>query len=188
MTKIHAVAISLGAALGLAFAVPAPAQTNVRIGFVNVNAVLQEAPQTRVVNETLTAEFAPREAALVARQEELNAMKERFNRDGAVMAQAERAALEREIGNGDRDLQRDAAVLQEDVQIRQTELVNELQSTIARRIQAFAVAEGYDLIVTNQGVVFASEAIDITQAVLRALSSGAAGGASTEAAPSTPEQ
>ena len=48
------------------------------------------------------------------------------------------------------------------------------------------MAEGYDLIVTNQGVVFASEAIDITQAVLRALSSGSASGAGTEATPSTP--
>ena len=188
MTRMHAVAISFGAALGLAFAVPAAAQTNTRIGFVNVNAVLAEAPQTRVVNDTLTAEFAPREAALVALDGDLKAKRERLDRDGAVMAQTERTTLEREIATGQRDLERDAALLQEDVQIRQTELVNELQQTIARRIQAFAVAEGYDLIVTNQGVVFASEAIDITQAVLRALSSGSASGASTEATPSTPQQ
>jgi outer membrane protein len=182
---MHAVAISLGAALGLAFASPASAQTNVRIGFVNVNAVLQMAPQTQEVNETLNAEFASREAELVARDEELRGKRERLDRDGAVMPQAERATLEREIATGQLALERDAAALQEDAQLRQQELVNELQSTIARRIQAFAVAEGYDLIVTNQGVVFASEAIDITEAVLRALSSGTAAGASTEAAPST---
>jgi len=188
MTRMHAVAISLGAALCLAFAMPAPAQTSVRIGFVNVNYVLANAPQTREVNETLTAEFAPREAALVALDAELKANRERLDRDGAVMAQTERTALEREIVNGQRDLERDAGVLQEDVQIRQNELVNELQSTIATRIQAFAVAEGYDLVVTNQGVVYASAAIDITEAVLRALSSGSAAGASTEAAPSTTEE
>jgi len=188
MTRMHAVAISFGAALCFAFAGPAPAQPNARIGFVNVNYVLQNAPQTRVVNETLTAEFAPREAELVARGEELQTKASSLERDGAVMAQAERTSLEREITNGQRDLERDATTLQEDVQIRQTELVNELQETIARRIQAFAVAEGYDLIVTNQGVVFASEAIDVTEDVLRALSSGAASGASTEAAPSTSEE
>lgn len=184
MTRMHAVAISLGAALSLAFAVPASAQPNARIGFVNVNYVLANAPQTQVVNETLTTEFAPREAQLVARDEELRSKRETLERDGAVMGQAERAALEREIADIERALQRDAGVLQEDVQIRQTELVNDLQQQVARRIQAFAVAEGYDLIVTNQGVVFASEAIDVTEEVLRALSSGA----STEATPSTPEQ
>ena len=188
MTRMHAIANLLGAGLGLALAMPASAQTNVRIGFVNVNAVLQMAPQTQELNETLNAEFAPREAALVARDEELKGKVERLNRDGAVMPQSERATLEREITTGQRDLERDAAVLQEDAQLRQNELLNELQTTIATRIRAFAVAEGYDLVVTNQGVVFASEAIDITEAVLRALSSGTAAGASTEAAPSTPEQ
>ena len=127
---------------------------------------------------------------LVARQEELNTKRENLARDAAVMPQAERAVLEREITTGERDLQRDAGVLQEDVEIRQAELVNELQATIARRIQAFAVAEGYDLVVTNQGVVFASQAIDITEAVMRALSSGASSDASPEStpAPSAPEE
>jgi outer membrane protein len=182
---MHAVAVALGAALCLGFAASVPAQTNARIGFVNVNFILQNAPQTQAVNDTLTAEFAPREAALVARQEELNGKKEAYTRDAAVMPAAERTALEGEIARGERDLQRDAGELQEDLEIRQAELVNELQATIARRIQAFAVAEGYDLVVTNQGVVFASEAIDITQAVLRALSSGA--GASPESAPAPEE-
>lgn len=187
MTRMHAVAVALGATLCLGFAAPAPAQTNARIGFVNVNYILQQAPQTRAMNETLTAEFAPREAALVARGEELVTKRESYTRDAAVMPQAERTALEGEIARGERDLQRDAGELQEDLEIRQTELVNELQATIARRIQAFAVAEGYDLIVTNQGVVFASQAIDITEAVLRALSSGAASGASPESAPAPEE-
>lgn len=189
MTRMHAVAASLGAALCLGLAAPSPAQTNVRIGFVNVNFVLQNAPQTQAVNETLTAEFAPREAALVARQEELATKQENYNRDAAVMAQAERTALQREITDGQRALERDAELLQEDLQIRQNELINDLQANIARRIQAFAVAEGYDLVVTNQGVVFASEAIDITEAVMRALTSGASSGSSPETpAPSAPEE
>ena len=192
MTRMHAVAISLGAVLSLAFAAPAPAQPNARIGFVNVNYVLQNAPQTKVVNDTLTAEFAPREAELVARGEELQAKQESYDRDAAVMTQAARAALEREINTGERDLQRDATLLQEDVQLRQTELVNELQQTIATRIQAFAVAQGYDLILTNQGVVFASEAIDVTEDVLRAISSGAGSSVSSSSestpAPPAPEQ
>ena len=188
MTRMHAVAISLGAALSLAFAAPAPAQPNARIGFVNVNYVLANAPQTQVVNDTLTAEFGPREAELRTRDEALVAKGQTLERDGPVMAQAERAALEREISAEQLALQRLGTQLQEDVQIRQNELVNDLQQQVARRIQAFAVAEGYDLIVTNQGVVFASEAIDVTEEVLRALSSGSASGASTEATPSTPEQ
>jgi outer membrane protein len=177
---MQAIAISLCAALGLAISVPVAAQTAVRIGFVNVNFVLQNAPQTAAVNDTLTAEFAPREADLVARQEAWTTKRDNYIRDAAVMAQAERTALESEIEDEGRALQREQTALQEDLEIRQTALVNELQATIARRIQAFAVAEGYDLILTNQGVVYASEAIDVTEAVLRAISSGSS---TTEAAP-----
>jgi outer membrane protein len=180
---MHAIAISLCAALSLALSVPAAGQTAIRIGFVNVNYVLQNAPQTAAVNDTLTAEFAPREADLVARQESWTTKRDNYTRDAAVMPQTERTALERELGEEQRELQREQTVLQEDLEIRQTELVNELQATIARRIQAFAVAEGYDLILTNQGVVYASEAIDITEAVVRALNSGASTGSSSEAAP-----
>ena len=183
MTRMHAVAISLGAALSLAFAVPAPAQTTIRIGFVNVNEVLRQAPQTAAVNATLTSEFAPREAELVERSNAWNTRRDGYERDRAVMPQSERDETERFLRDEQLDLQRLQTEMQEDFEIRQTELVNELQQNIARRIQAFAVAEGYDLILTNQSVVYAGEAVDITLAVLRALSSGATTDASPDSTP-----
>jgi outer membrane protein len=188
---MHAVAISLGAALCLGLAAPVQAQAPVRIGFVNVNFILQNAPQTAAVNATLNSEFAPREAGLVERQTAWNTKREGLERDAAVMPQSERDTITAELRTEEREIQRLAADLQEDFEIRQTELVNELQANVARRIQAFAVAAGFDLIVTNQGVVYASEAIDITEDVLRALSSGSGTGGATSdpaPAPSAPEE
>jgi outer membrane protein len=187
MTRMHAVVVALCAGLSLALAEPAPAQTNIRIGYVNINFVLQNAPQTQALNQTMTAEFASREAEFVAQQEAWNTKGENYQRDAAVMAQSERAALERELERERLELQRTQTALQEDVEIRQTELVNELQATIAQRVQAFAVLQGYDLILTNQSVAYASEAIDVTEELLTAISTSSTAGSTPAPASTTTE-
>ena len=178
MTRMHAFTLSLCAAACLALPLPAAAQSNLRIGFVNVNFLLQNAPQTRAIDQKLRDEFAPREAAILARQEELQTKLEEYQRDAAVMSAADRQARERELQQGDIELQRSADALQEDANMRQQELLTELQANIAVRVRAFAVAQGYDLIVTN--VIYASEAIDITEAVLAAVSAGSEPAATTD--------
>jgi outer membrane protein len=183
MTRMQAFVVSLSAALCLALALPAVAQTNLRIGFVNVNYLLQNAPQTQAVNQALQDEFAPREAQLVVQQQQHQTKVEDYQRDAAVMPESERAALERELQRVQLELQRSAAALQEDVEIRQEELVAELQATVARRVQAFAVAQGYDIIVTS--VLYASDAVDITEEVFAAISAGAAPAATSGSEPSS---
>lgn len=176
MTRMHAFRLSLCAAACLVLAQPASAQTNIRVGFVNINYLLQNAPQTRAVDQKLRDEFAPREAELIAMQEELQGKADTYQRDASVMSETARTALAREVQDGERNLQRRAEALQEDANARQQELLNELQVTIARRAQAFAVAQGYDLIVTQ--ALYASDSIDITEAVLAAISSDTAPAAS----------
>ena len=188
MTRMRAFLVSSCAAVGLAVAMPAAAQTNTKIGFVNINYLLQNAPQTQVVNQTLNAEFAPREAELVAQQEAWTTKRDNYLRDQAVMPESERTVLERELNDEARDMERTQQVLQEDLELRQTELVNELQADIARRIQGFAVAGGYDLIVTNQMVVYASEAIDITQAVLATISGNTGAESTSNPAPANDDE
>jgi outer membrane protein len=173
---MHAFTLSLCAGLGLMLAQPAAAQSNLRIGYVNVNYLLQNAPQTRAVDQKLRDEFGPREADLQLLQQELQTKLENYQRDASVLSEAERLAQERELQQGDRDLQRRASELQEDANIRQQELLNELQANFARRVQAFAVAQGFDLIVTN--VLYASDAINITEQVFQAISADASPAAS----------
>jgi Skp family chaperone for outer membrane proteins len=83
------------------------------------------------------------------------------------MGEAERSALEREIRDGQRDLQRADTELREDFNIRQNEELNVLQRTLVRQVQEFVRNAGYDLVVTD--VVYVSPAIDITDEVIAAL-------------------
>ena len=84
------------------------------------------------------------------------------------MGETERKNLEKDL----RDLQREVSRLQtefrEDLNLRQNEELGILQRAILSEVQEYAAEEGYDLIV-GDGVLYASGAVNITEAVLRAV-------------------
>jgi outer membrane protein len=148
----------------------ATAQSAPKIGYVNFPAVVDQAPQTEQVMQKLRDEFAPRQRDLVGMQTALQEKQETYQKDSAVMGESERVALEREIREETRDLQRANTELQEDFNIRQNEELGLLQRTIVQRVQEYVRGEGYDLVVTD--VVYVSGALDITEDVIAAIQQG----------------
>jgi outer membrane protein len=155
---------ALAAGIGTANAQNAGA---LKIGYVNFPAIVDQAPQTEELKTRLRDEFAPRQRDLVAMQTALQEKQETYQRDAPVMGESERAALEREIREGQRDLQRANNELQEDFNIRQNEELAQLQRTLVQQVQDYVRGAGYDLVVTD--VVYVSGALDITEDVIAAL-------------------
>lgn len=145
------------------------AQNAPKIGYVNFPVVVDNAPQTAALMNRLRDEFAPRQRELVAMQTELQTKSETYQRDSSVMSESERVALEREIRDGTRDLQRADTELREDFNIRQNEELGELQRVLVQQVQAYVRDAGYDLVVTD--VVYVSPGLDITNDVITALKS-----------------
>ena len=146
------------------------AQGAPKIGYVNFPAVVDQAPQTQSLMLKLRDEFAPRQRELVAMQTALQEKQETYQRDSSVMGESERLALEREIREETRDLQRANNELQEDFNIRQNEELALLQRTLVQQVQEFVRNEGFDLVVTD--VVYVSGSLDITEDVIAALQQG----------------
>ncbi len=157
----------LGLALVFAFALPAAAQ-ELRIGVVNIPALMDAAPQTKAAMDALQEEFAPRQREFLAKQKEFEDLSTKVQKDVAVMGETERRNAEKNL----RDLQRDVTRLQnefrEDLNLRQNEELGLLQRSLLKEVQDYAAQEGYDLIV-GDGVLFASNTVNITEAVLRAV-------------------
>jgi len=162
MTKVI-----LGIALLGAFSLPAVAQ-ELRVGVVNIQALMEQAPQTKAAMDALQEEFAPRQREFVAKQKEFEDLQAKAQKDFPVMGETERDNAERDL----RELQREVTRLQnefrEDLNLRQNEELGKLQRTLLKDIQDYAEAEGYDLIV-GDGVLYASSAVNITPNVLQAV-------------------
>ena len=79
-------------ALGLCGLLAAgPASAEIKIGVVNFQKLLEDAPQTKAAMQALENEFAPRRRELLTMQNDLKAKDEKLQKEGAVMAEADRA-------------------------------------------------------------------------------------------------
>ena len=151
--------------LGLSSAVFA---ADYKIGVVNALKVLEAAPQAEQAKAKLEKEFAGKDRELVAAQKSLRTLEERMTKDGAIMSDAERTSLERDILNKRRDLKRSQDEFREDVNFRRNEEFAKIQKQIVEAIKAEATEKKYDLIL-GEGVIFAGPKVDITEDVIKRL-------------------
>lgn len=140
----------------------------VKVGFVDAARVLEEAPQLDQIRQKLEDEFGERDQELVSKQQEIRELEQQLARDGAIMNQEQRRNLEREVTVLKRDFSRAQEAFSEDLNIRRNELFSNLQEKVRETVEALAEEQDFDLVVSD-GVVFASEQIDITEQVLDQL-------------------
>jgi len=165
--KQQVVKAVLGIALVSAFAFPAVAQ-ELKIGVVNLPAVIERAPQTKAAMDALQEEFAPRQREFQAKQTEYEELAAKAQKDLAVMGETERRNAERDLRELQRELTRLQNEFQEDLNLRQNEEYGLLQRAILKEVQDFAEAQGFDLIV-GDGVLYVTSTVNITDDVLRAV-------------------
>jgi outer membrane protein len=165
----------IAAAAAVCFATSAVnAQGNLKIAVVNVARLVEQSPQFAAAQKKLQEEFGPRQRELQARATSLRTQQETFQRDAPVMGEEERVNLERQIRDGQRELERTNNVLVEDVNLRQNEELGKVQRDILMKTQEYARAQKYDLVLADQSIIFWSTAVDITEAVLKVLNPAAA--------------
>ena len=142
---------------------------DLKIGFVNIPAVLEKAPQAEKAKKRLEQEFSPRDKQLVAQQKEIQNMDEKMTKDAAVMGESARVNLEKEILNKKRDAKRAQQEFSEDFNVRRNEELGKLQRRIVEAIREIAKDQNFDLLLTD-GVIYASDKIDVTSQVQQKLS------------------
>ncbi len=157
----------LGVALVCALAMPAVAQET-KIGVVNLQVIVERAPQTKAVMDALREEFAPREREILAKQKEIEDLQAKVQKNIAVMGETERRNAEKNLRDLQRDFQRLRSEYQEDSNLRRNEEFGVLQRSVLKEVQDYAEQQGYDLIV-GDGVLYVSSAINITEEVLRTV-------------------
>ena len=139
-----------------------------KVGYVQVDKLLQEAPQTAETGKKLEKEFSPRSLELDKMQKQLRELETALERDRTTMTDADRRLKERDFNNLRLQFQNKQRELREDINLRKNEELAILQECINKAVQTVAETEGYDL-VAYSGVAYASKKIDITDKVLKLL-------------------
>lgn len=158
---------SLLAASLLTFALSAQS-AELKVGYVQVDKILQDAPQTAESGKKLEKEFSPRSQELDRMAKQIKDLETILDKEGLTLSESERRTKERDAQNIKIEFQRKQRELREDINLRKNEELGSLQDRINKAVQSVSEAEGYDLVVYS-GVAYASKKIDITDKVLKML-------------------
>lgn len=183
----RSVIVLLSAVMSTGAASLAAAQA--KIGVVDVQRLAAEAPQAKEATEKMRAEFLPRQTEIETLQKTLQARETKLNKDAATMTEVQRTAEEKALRDGVRDLQLKQSSYTSDLNARRQEEQEKIQALLNTEVQAFAKAQGYDLILMD--AAYATDALNVTGSILTALQArksapgAAAPAAKAPAAPAT---
>ncbi len=164
MMKFKHLAVSL--ILASAFAA-APVLADTKIGFVNTERLLREAPLSIAAQKKLEREFAGRDQDLQKTAKQARDLQALLDKDGVTMSDSDRKSKERDLNNLNLELQRKGREFREDLNLRRNEELGQIQERARKAIQDIAKSEKFDLIVEQ--AVYVDPRNDITDRVMKAL-------------------
>jgi outer membrane protein len=144
---------------------PATAQ-QLRVGYVDMKQVLDNAPQVLAGREKLDLEFRPRNETIEFQERQVLDMENRLQMGD--LSEDARVRLDRELREMRRNVNRQKEDLRDELSFRRTEEVQKLEDQINQAVEAIARDSGYDLILSSP-VVYADPSLDITQLILDQL-------------------
>jgi len=137
-----------------------------RVGYVDMKRVLDNAPQVLAGREKLDLEFRARNETIEFQERQAQSMDERLQ-NGDLTEDA-RIRLDRELREMRRNVNRQKEDLRDELSFRRTEEVQKLEDQINQAVQAIARDSAFDLILSSP-VIYADPSLDITQLILDRL-------------------
>jgi len=144
-------------------------QADSKLAFINVKLILEKSPQAIAANAQLKEQFGEREQSFRKLVQEIQQMEKTYQTDGAIMSAEQKKKAEANIIQKQRRVKFEQQSLKEDLQREQRQLSMQVQSALRGVIQAYGTANGYDFIFTDSNVAFASDAVNITEEILKEM-------------------
>ena len=113
--------------------------------------------------------FGGRKTELEEMEKEINEMQENYKRNELVMTEDKLNEMKESIIGKIQEFKQKEAVLQQEVATVRNQELAVLQQSVRSVIEDIAKAEKYDLILTSDGVAYASDAFDISDKVLERM-------------------
>ena len=139
---------------------------SLRVGYVDMKRVLDNAPQVVAGRDVLDLEFRPRSEAIEFQERQAKAMEERLQTGD--ITEDTRIRLERDLRETRRTVNRQKEDLRDELSFRRTEEVQKLEDQVNQAVQVIAHDNGYDLILSSP-VIYADPSLDITDIILQQL-------------------
>jgi outer membrane protein len=143
-----------------------------RIGFVNTERVMREVVPAQQAQRRLKVEVEKRDQEMRGLVAQMKKLELALEKNSPALSEAERRDKQREFAGLNRDFERKKQEYSEELALRRNEAVGQVLEQANRAIRRVAEQENLDVVF--QEAAFASQRIDITEKVIKAVNAGAA--------------
>jgi outer membrane protein len=158
----------------LALSLPAGAfaADNGKLGYVDVQKVLNLSNAGKNAKLELTAKVKKHQDEINRKQEELKKLKDVLEKQGSILSESAKSAKERDYQQALKDIQRMQKDAQDDLQSKDEELTRNILTDIEKVVQDYGKKNNYNFIfIKNESMIYANEASDLTDQILTLLNS-----------------
>lgn len=149
-----------------------------KVGFINSEAILQQAPGYQEAIQQFQTELQGMEQEFQPRTAELQQMIADYDAQSLALSDTAKAMREEAIMQKQQQVQAEANQMQQRAQQRQAQLMQPVMDRVSEAIEAVRVEGGYALIfdAAAGGLVAADPELDLTQTVVARLTAAQPGG------------
>jgi len=141
-----------------------------KIAVVNFQEIMGKIPQTAALMQSLEAEFKDEKAIITQLEKDIKYYQEKLKRDGSLMAAKEKEELNTKIKSLFQEYQVKGKALQEKATQRQNQETNKIIALVRQAVDNIAAKQDYDLVLSQQAVVYSKPDASITDIVVEHVS------------------
>jgi outer membrane protein len=166
------------AAVAVAGTGPLAAQQggNLKVAYVNTQAILKQTPGYVKAESTFTKELATYRVEVQKLQASLDSAASDFDQQSVMLSPTARAAKRKDLQAQQQKLEKRTQELQQQAATRERELLDPIQTKVNSVIEGVRAAGNYamifDVSAPNNGIVTADKSLDLTQRVIQQLKAG----------------
>lgn len=139
-----------------------------KIGFVDMDKLIDNSPQISNARALITREFESQYADIEQKESDLERLENRITKDGAMMSLADLKPLQERARILDRQIRRAKEDLKDAISIRKNQILSKIQDDLNKTVEQYARDNDYDAILIN-AILYVSDEMNITAEILKIL-------------------
>lgn len=158
----------------LIISVPSFGADVAKIGVVDVQKVLLTSSVGKMVKAQMNKKFREIQSVLNEKKEEIQNLRENFEREALVMSNEKKEEREREIRIKINDIKELQQKYENDMKLLNEKAVKRVRTDILQLVNEIGKKEGFLLIISDEVVLYSPTSIDISDQVIQAYNAYAA--------------
>lgn len=140
----------------------------IKLGYINLRKVESDSIAGKKALKVLENLVKDKQAQIEQRKEEIQKMQAELDKQSAVISADERSRRQDKIQRAYKDYQRFGSDSQDELSRKKEEMASKMFDEVTAVINKYGKEEGYTLILDRSVVLYAPQAVDVTDKIIKA--------------------